>query len=135
MTDDVIEHEHQATIDGVEPVQTPAGAETAVKAALLGVLLHPAIVRIDSHNRVRLEVVFKQRLEHHPKALPVFASWIYPDLGCFDSTHAAVKAKALGMNTEAEVMVLGRGLEIGRHEGLDVFRVIHVDGIDLTVHH
>lgn len=130
----VIDHP-QASLAGVDAVPAPELGEQLVNVALYGPLLHRAVVRTASDHTVRLEVLFRQQIEHHPRALPVLAVWTYPDLGSFALTHDHVRAKVHAMQEGAEVMALGRGLELARHEGLDVLRLIHVDGIDLTSNH
>lgn len=122
----------QGTLEGMPVVQAPAQGEHLIKAALLGHLLHPAVVRAPHNDIVKLEVLFQQQLEHHPRALPVLAVMTVPDLGSFDATYSEAQARVNHMHEGTEVVVLGRGLELARHEGMDVFRVIHVDGINFT---
>jgi hypothetical protein len=124
----------QGTLEGMPVVQAPALGERAIKVALLGELLHQAVVRATHHGAVKLEVVIRQQLEHHPRALPLLAVMTVPDLGSFHATHCAAQDRAAHMREGTEVVVLGRGLELARHEGTDVFRLIHVDGINLTSH-
>lgn len=122
--------EQQGTLAGIEPVQTPALGQD-LRLATMGVLVHGAQVRLHD-DRVHVDVLVRQQVEHHPHALSLFGSFAYPDQGCIDSTLSAARKKAHAMAAGVEVMLVGRGLEIGRHEGLDVFRVLHVDALDIT---
>lgn len=124
--------ECQGTLDGVEAVQTSAHADQLAKVAVLGKLIHGALVREHADGKVCVEVLVDQHVEHHPRALPVFAEFPYPDQGCADATLSAARKKAAQLPAGAEVMFLGRGIELGRHESRDVFRIIHVDGLDIT---
>lgn len=123
----------QPQLAGVPAVAQAAG--TLLQFAALGTLVHPAHVRLGDDGVVRLEVLVRQRIEQHPRAFPLFGAFAYPDQGCIDATITAARRKALQLPAGAEVILAGRGLELGRHEGIDVFRVLHLDGLDLPPTH
>lgn len=127
--------ERQASLDGIPDVQAPARPVPELRAGIIGHLLQHAAARDHVNGQVFVEVLLEQHVEHHPRALPVFAAFPYPDQGCVDATLSGARRKALQMPAGTEVMLVGRGLEIGRYSGRDVLRVLHVDALDITSNH
>ena len=130
----------QLTLGGIPPaVQTPAvvsnaaATDATLAIALLGALVGKAIVRDTTRGELVLEVTLQQALEHHPQALPVFAAWQVPDQGDWLATHTWASARARRITEGIDVMVTGRGIELGSHGGQAVLRVIHVTGIRAAV--
>jgi hypothetical protein len=121
----------QASLDGIAPPPPPpALPEHAPRIAIHGVLASDAVVRVGGKSgRVKLEALIFQQLEHHPHAVPIVATEICEDLGCFDSTHTAAVQRAAQLRAGDEIVALGRGIQTGLHAGAHVLRLIECDGI------
>jgi len=103
----------------------PVVQGTPISIAIRGRLDGAAVVRDTMRGSgVLLEVRLRQRVDHHPQALPVVAVLEVPDRGGYASTRAAADAQRSTMPDGAEVVVRGVGLETGTHQRTAVLRVI-----------
>ena len=119
----------QLQLDGMPSAVHAVGS--LLQFAVLGTLVHAAQVRLAEDGVVRVEVLVRQRIEQHPRAFPLFGAFPDPAQGCLDETLSAARRMALRMPAGTEIVLAGRGLELDCHEGRDVFRVLHLDGLDL----
>jgi len=99
-----------------------------VEVAVGGWLQHPAAVRVvgaPGQEVVLLEVWIEQRIDHHPKAVPIFAAWAMPVApGGLVFTTQAAHTLAAAMPAGTHVYVRGSGLEPGNRGKEPVLRVI-----------
>lgn len=120
------------------PLKALLDAGTPLQLCGKAYLVRDAIVRDTTHGQVQIEALLRQRIEHHPQAVPLFAAWVIPDMGGFAPTLDYARRKAALLKAGTEVVVLGRGLETGRHHGEPVFRLLETLGIsraeDIPVH-
>lgn len=109
-------------------VQTPAPDDLA-RFAVNGRLVHAATIRQRPGPRLCIEALVQQQAEHHPRALRVLCRYQVAEEGSFELMHQAATRIVAHLGAGAEVMAVGRGLEIRQHLGEDVFSFIHCDGI------
>lgn len=122
--------ERQASLAGIEP--PPPLADVDLQVAIRGVLMQHAELRHGLDDSEQIHVLVEQRLKAHALARPVHAVRVYRDTGAPHVIHQIAHARAGRLRAGAEVVLLGRGLEPGHHEGQPVLRLIHLDAIKLA---
>lgn len=114
----------QASLDGMPPI-----ADESPRFAIHGTVLHRPELRHTTAGGVVMQLLISQHLHHHPHAHPVLVVWKYPDLGCPNATAQAAKSRAASLPPGTEVLVVGCGLEVDRHEGAPVLHLLHCEAI------
>lgn len=126
------QHEAQASFDGMAPPANTRATTLALcdagqplRLAVMGHLVRDAVARETASGGACVDVLVHQQVEHHPGALPLYASeWFPPTWGLADAFDRA-RGLAAQLRAGEEVVISGRGLERGRAYGEEVLRVIH----------
>jgi hypothetical protein len=108
----------------------PPLPDAPLDLAIAGVMEEPAEVRVAPDGTVNLLALVAQRLHGHPHALPALAVYRYCNPDAHD--RALAEQKARWLTTGAHVVVRGSGLEIARHHGRDVLRLVRCAGVLLA---
>lgn len=117
----------QASLEGMP--EAPRAPDALLKVVMSG-RLEMRRVRTTDRGAVHIEALVRQHVSRHPHALPLWVDYLVPDHGLsFASTHQHALDRLATLHEGEEVVVLGRGLEVGRHEGEQVLQFLHVDGI------
>lgn len=110
----------------------PPAPDQPVRLAVWGLLIEHAQVFTSTDGRTHLQVLVAQRLQRHPEAHHILATWHCPDDGCPSTTAMAAHDKARHLRAGTAVVVAGEGLSPGRHHGNPVNVLHRVRGITLA---
>ena len=118
----------QASLDGFTPVQTPAPPEP-LRCGFIGRLQRPPVVRVAANGEVLIDAVFEQRLAHHTH-LPLHVVFHQLDGIGGRSAHAIATERCAEMTAAGWALVLGRGTELGYHDGAPCLRLSDCYALD-----
>lgn len=110
------------------------GEGEPLKVAIMGRLAAPArlVEDPDSGPVPLVQVVLHQHVELHPRVWPVVATYAHQaELVGVDPEHVyqATTALVASLPAGTDVVLLGKGLEAGDHDGAPCLRVLHVLGL------
>jgi hypothetical protein len=94
-----------------------------------GVLASDARTYVQPDGRALLQVLVQQRLQYHPKACPVLATYVMP-AGCNTAAQLAARHKAAALRAGTLVCATGRALAPGWHQGNTVLVLTDVQSIE-----
>lgn len=125
--------ERQPCLAGMEAAaQAPAlDADALPMLVMRGLLEGHGLLRTVTDGQLQIELLVRQHADHHPRAVPLFVVYRWPDAGGFTATHEEASRFVARLLDCTDVMVAGRGLEIRHHHGREVLRLMRVDRLAL----
>lgn len=116
-----------AALDRDGPQSAALIPDVPIRFAVLGRLLErPIVATHPTTHEVTIYLAIEQRLREHQQAYPLVAAYRYHDTGDIFTTQAAAEALAHRMAAAGCALVVGVGLELGKHHGRPALHLVEV---------